>query len=329
MPTPPAKLSATPESAAPARAANAGDYLQIARLDHWFKNVLVLPGTFAAALLLEVPFAHFAGDLLLGLASICLVASANYVLNEWLDAEFDRFHPVKQHRPSVVVRLDRRVVWSEYALLSGVGLGLGLWASLPVAGMSALLWLEGIAYNVEPLRTKDRVYLDVLSESVNNPIRLALGWYVVVEAPVPPISLILGYWMLGAFLMAMKRYAELRFIGSPEQAGRYRRSFRFYTEERLLISSMLYAFGSALFLAVFMLKYRIELLLTVPFLAVAFAWYLQIAMKPASAAQTPEALHRERGFAVYLVVVALLMWLAFLVDVPLLEPLLEPAALQR
>jgi hypothetical protein len=77
-----------------------------------------------------------------------------------------------------------------------------------------------------------------------------------------------------------------------------------------------------------MLKYRIELLLTVPFLAVAFAWYLQIAMKPASAAQTPEALHRERGFAVYLGVVALLMWLAFLVDVPLLETLLEPAAIQ-
>jgi len=37
-------------------------------------------------------------------------------------------------------------------------------------------WVMGLAYNVPPVRLKGWPYLDVLSESINNPIRLALGW---------------------------------------------------------------------------------------------------------------------------------------------------------
>lgn len=331
-PPPPLQESSSPalRAAAPTRVrAGAAHYVQLARLDHWFKNVLMLPGTAAAAFMLEVPLAEFAGALALGVASICLVASANYVLNEWLDAAFDRFHPVKRHRPSVVAMLDPRLVWTEYALLCIGGIWLGARVSPAVAAIAALLWIQGFAYNVRPFRTKDRVFVDVLSESLNNPIRLAAGWYVVSSQVMPPWSLLLGYWMFGAFLMAMKRYAEIRFIGSSETAGRYRRSFLFYTEERLLVSAMLYAFASALFLAVFVVLYRIELLLAVPFLAVGFAWYLHIGMKPASAAQTPEHLYRERGFVLYIGLVALLMILAFLVDVPALQAILDRGPLGR
>ncbi len=37
----------------------------------------------------------------------------------------------------------------------------------------------GVLYNVKPFRTKDIAYLDVLSESINNAIRLLLGWFFV------------------------------------------------------------------------------------------------------------------------------------------------------
>lgn len=299
------------------------DYVRIARADHWFKNLLLLPGTVAAAFLGGVGFGDFAGALVVGMVSTCLVASANYVLNEWLDAEFDKFHPLKKNRPSVVARLDARIVWTEYAALTVVGVGLGTLVS-PLFGVGlALLWVQGLAYNVAPMRTKDRVYVDVLSESINNPIRLLLGWTIVLGNTLPPVSLLLGYWMLGAFLMGVKRYAEVRFIGSPEIAGLYRRSFLHYTEESLLISAMFYAFASAFFFSVFILKYRVELILTLPFVAVAFAWYVHIGMKPESAAQTPERLYRERAFVAFLALAASLMWLAFAVDVPGLAVLLE------
>lgn len=300
-----------------------GDYLKILRVDHWFKNVLILPGTAAAFYVTGASFTDKLGALMIGLGSTCLVASANYVLNEWLDQHFDRFHPLKKHRPSTASRLDAHIVWLEYAVLSIGGLALAWLVSPWFFAAAGALWIQGLAYNVAPLRTKDRVYCDVLSESVNNPIRLLLGWWIVEASSLPPSSLLLGYWMLGAFLMGVKRYAEIRFIGAPELAGLYRRSFRFYTEESLLISSMFYAFASAFAFALFILKYRPELLLTLPFLAAAFAWYVHIGMKPASAAQTPERLYRERGFVAYLALVAALLILAFAVDLPWVARMIE------
>ena len=53
--------------------------------------------------------------------------------------------------------------------------------------------LQGIVYNVPPLRTKDKPYLDVISESVNNPIRLLIGWAMVDPTTLPPSSIILSY----------------------------------------------------------------------------------------------------------------------------------------
>src|SRR5690606_6353933 len=105
----------------------------------------------------------------------------------------------------------------------------------------SLLLLMGILYNVQPFRTKDKPYLDVLSESFNNPLRLLLGWSILVHDGLPPSSILLAFWMGGAFLMAVKRYSEYRFIDDPARAGLYRNSFRYYSERTLLLSSFFYA----------------------------------------------------------------------------------------
>ena len=42
--------------------------------------------------------------------------------------------------------------------------------------------------------------------------------------------------------------------------------------------------------------HRVELLLSFPFLALLFAWYLWLGMRPESAAQHPEKLYQERAF---------------------------------
>jgi len=282
----------------------------------------MLPGTAIAIVLAGIPLDVV--KLLIGIASACLIASANYVLNEWLDAAFDRFHPVKKNRPSVVDDLNPRLVYAEYALVTAAGFWLGSFISVEFVVAGAALWGMAILYNVKPFRTKDRIYLDVLSESVNNPIRLALGWFIVTSVPLPPSSLTLGYWMLGAYMMGIKRYAELRSIG-PQTAALYRRSFRSYTEEKLLISIQFYASSASFFLGVFLIKHRIELLVTLPFIAGAFAWYFHIGMKQESAASTPERLYRETGFIAYLTFVVLLTSVVFVVDLPWLDWFLQNA----
>lgn len=300
------------------------DHVAVARPDHWIKNVLVLPG---AALAFDLAPALPVGEtlvrLLIGLVAVSALASANYTINEWLDAEFDRHHPLKQRRPLAAGRMLPGAVLLQWAALALVGLGIGVWIGHVFAAFGVALLVMGLVYNVRPLRTKDRPYLDVLSESFNNPIRFMLGWSIVVDDVVPPSSILIAYWMGGAYLMAVKRYSEYRFIDDRQRAGRYRRSFRFYDEQSLLLSALFYALTSALCLGVFLIKYRIELILSIPFLAFLFVWYLKIGMRPDSAAQRPEKLYREWPFLLYVLGVCLLCTLLMLVDIPGLAPLAE------
>jgi decaprenyl-phosphate phosphoribosyltransferase len=59
---------------------------------------------------------------LTALLSTCLIAPANYVINEWLDAAYDRHHPKKSTRPSVTGQIQARDVFLEYVLLIAGGL---------------------------------------------------------------------------------------------------------------------------------------------------------------------------------------------------------------
>lgn len=278
-------------------------YLQIARADHWSKNAFMLLGVLLAFFYRPDLLARASlGRLVLAVAATCLVASSNYVLNELLDGPQDRSHPEKRHRPVPSGQINPALAYAEWIGLALAGIGLALAVNREVAATAAALWVMGLAYNVPPIRLKEWPYLDVLSESVNNPIRLALGWFALIPDRFPPVSLVLSYWMLGAFLMAIKRLAELRHVGDREALSEYRQSFRHYTEERLLVGIMFYASTCALFGGIFIVRYRLELILFVPLLAGFLAYYFKIGMQPDSAAQHPERLHRERGFMIYLVV---------------------------
>ena len=292
-------------------------YVQIARVDHWFKNAFMLLGVLLAVFyqpgLLDW---NNLTPLTLAVVATCLVASSNYTLNELLDGPGDKLHPVKRHRPVPSGRIRAAWAYVEWLGLAAVGLGLAWSINLPFFASALWLWVMGILYNVPPIRTKEWPYVDVLSESINNPIRLLLGWFALIGDRVPPLSLALSYWMIGAFFMAVKRYAEYRHIDDPVVAASYRRSFAHYTEERLLISILFYATTCALFAGIFIVRYKIELILFVPFAAGLFAYYLRLGMKPNSPTQNPEKLYKERGFVAYLVVSLAVFVLLMFTSIP-------------
>ncbi|RDV16698.1 prenyltransferase [Pontibacter diazotrophicus] len=309
------------------------DYIAIARPDNWVKNVFMVPGMLFAYIVYQTPLdLTLFSRIMIGLMSTCLIASANYVINEYLDAEFDKFHPLKKKRTSVVRVVNPVLVYTEYAALAAIGLSLAYIISMQFLIISAFLLVMGFIYNVKPFRSKDRVYLDVLSESVNNPIRFALGWFIftpVVALPqsawdivwltLPPTSIIIAYWMGGAFLMATKRFAEYRLIENPELAGLYRKSFKYYTENSLLISMFFYALTSAFFLGIFLVKNRLELLISFPFFALLFAWYLRIGLLKDSPVQGSEKLYTRKWFMLYVVFFAALLVTLMFVDIEWLK----------
>ena len=72
------------------------DYLRLLRPKQWIKNLFVFAVLIFARDLFQLP--------LLGLTAaafvlFCLSSSGVYIINDILDVEHDRIHPVKRHRP--------------------------------------------------------------------------------------------------------------------------------------------------------------------------------------------------------------------------------------
>jgi decaprenyl-phosphate phosphoribosyltransferase len=302
-------------------------HIQIARIDHWFKNVFVLPGLIAA---LGVEAARPSKELwirvLLGMISICLVASSNYVINEVLDAPSDRSHPVKRNRPTPAGLVSVPLAYVQWIVLMLVGVGVGTMVSKPFAITVFILWVMGCIYNIPPIRSKDVPYVDVLSEAVNNPLRMLAGWFIGSSGTFAPGSLLLSYWMVGCYFMAIKRYAEYREIGERSVAAAYRKSFAYYTADRLMVSIMFYGSAAMLFLGAFVMRYRLELILSFPLVALVMAMYLDLSFKPDSAVQRPEGLYREPKLMAAVLVCAAAMTALMLVDIPVLQVIFNPTA---
>jgi decaprenyl-phosphate phosphoribosyltransferase len=299
-------------------------HIKIARIDHWVKNVFVLPGIVAAMGFEPWAATGLVLPTILGLLSVCLVASSNYTINEVLDAPFDRFHPVKCRRPVPLGEVSIPFAYLQWIALMLVGVAVGLAVSLPFAVVVLVLWCMGCVYNIAPVRSKDKPYLDVLSEAVNNPLRMLAGWFIVGSSVIPSVSLLLSYWMVGCYFMAIKRLSELRDIGDSGGAARYRRSFAFYNSDRLLVSIMFYGSSAMLFFGAFSMRYRLELVFAYPLVAVVMAVYLRIGLKPHSAAQAPEKLYREPLLMAAVVLCAVVLLVLLFVDIPAAHRLFPP-----
>jgi decaprenyl-phosphate phosphoribosyltransferase len=286
------------------------EYLRPLRFDHWIKNLVVPVGSFLA---LAARRAHpDPGDvaaMLLAFVVSGFVSSANYAVNEILDAPFDARHPTKRDRPipSGRVRVGPLLVLT--AAIAVLAFGLAWWL-LPrgvVAGAAAL-FAAALAYNLPPIRLKDWPYLDAVTESITNPIRIAIGWSAVASGR-PPALLLVTVWAFGAFLMTGKRLAELRLLG--HQAAAYRPTFQAYSVTGLVVVQLLHALVGLVALTGLVTMQRPAVLPALPLVAVLLGWAFKMTFEPESPLVDPEHLYRRPVFLlVAILVFALLVGLA-------------------
>ncbi len=304
---------------------NIRPYVRIARPEYWANHIFILPGI----LLAFVYFPELRGwaaalQVIGGVACACLVASSNYVLNEILDAPKDRFHPEKKNRPVASGQVNVPVAYGLWLVLAALGFALAFQLWRPLGWTMVALWISGMVYNVPPVRLKDVPYVDVVCESVNNPIRLCIGWFSTGALVAPPFSILCAYWMFGAFLMGMKRYAEFRHIRSSGQAANYRKSFGYYTEERLQESIFFYGALFGMLAGFFMARYHVEMVLATPLVALAMAYYIHLGFKPDSPVQHPERLFRQKTLMVLVALAFLSCAVLLYVRIPLFRRAITP-----
>jgi 4-hydroxybenzoate polyprenyltransferase len=142
------------------------EYIKICRPDHWLKNIFIVFGHVVAwALVLDFKLDWDLARLaVLSLIPACLIASANYILNEILDAPFDAMHPTKRHRGIPAGKVKVPILWLiKVALILGGFFLAWLWNfNWGYHAALLLLLLSGLVYNVPPLRLKDRAFADVI-----------------------------------------------------------------------------------------------------------------------------------------------------------------------
>jgi len=195
---------------------------RLARPADWIKNVFVL---------IPVPFAMAAGTqfrpvpLAFGLLGFCLINSAVYTLNDLFDAEADRLHPRKRHRPIACGQVTIAAAAVQIGVLFLLGMGLCTAACLRIGTIdAAALFLLYAAINVVySLGAKHVAVLDVFLLSSGFVIRVLLGC-ALIEASASP-WLLLCTSSLAFFLGFSKRRADL----TSGLDGHHRPSLRGYS----------------------------------------------------------------------------------------------------
>ncbi len=276
---------------------NLKKYLDLLRVTHWFKNSFLLVG--AAAFFLVYPSVVVLNittilNLFLAIFLTSLISSANYIINQITDLKFDKQHVDKKKRPlpsGKIPILFAYVICLVLFVLSVIFSRIFFHSLFQVVIL--IFFIAGIIYNIRPVRFKDVPYLDVISESFNNPIRFLLGWYVFT-LNFPPLILLFWSWALGAFLMTAKRYDELLFYG--KELVPYRQTFKVYSLFKLKNMMLIYFAITAVLLIMFTLNVSNKLFFfTIPFLLFLF-WIMKTVFSGKAMARSVETFVLSKNF---------------------------------
>ena len=184
--------------------------IKVARPVHWTKNVSLFAAIFLSGYLFDKIYLT---KTVWAFISFCFMTSATYIINDILDRNSDRLHPIKKHRPIASGSLPISLAIFEVLILVISSIFVALLGNLDSIFMTILIayLLIQILYS---LILKNVAILDI--------IIIATGFVLRVYAGAFVINAHLSVWFLlcvvsvALFLASGKRRAELNLVQSSD-----------------------------------------------------------------------------------------------------------------
>lgn len=186
--------------------------LRSLRPQQWTKNLVVLAALIFAERLYDPEALAAAGG---AFVVFCMLSGAVYLINDLMDLEGDRRHPVKKLRPLAAGALSPRFAATATVALAAGALGWSLAIGTAFAITSVVYFVVMTAYS---LTLKHVVILDVLLVAFGFVLRAIAGAVAIRE----PFSnwLLICTLLLALFLALAKRRHELTLLAGDAAGHR-------------------------------------------------------------------------------------------------------------
>lgn len=270
------------------------EYLKLIRVNQWYKNVWIFLAVFFVGELFSAKIIEHA---LIGFVALCLVSSANYVINDIIDIKTDRLHPEKKFRPLA----SGKISILEAAIIGIIALSASIIIAINQNSYFLLsiilLFVLTLLYS---LGLKEEPVLDVILISVNFVIRVVSGG-LLLSISISPWLIVVPFFL--ALLLAVgKRGADLKLL--KENASLHKKVLQHYGQDTinglmlisttcLIIAYSLYAFSRTNLL-----------LLTIPFAVYTVFRYYMLANQGSEIARNPGKIYKD-----YRLVISVLLWI--------------------
>jgi len=267
------------------------EYIKLIRVYQWYKNLMIFLPVFFVGELLDIGILEHA---LIGFIALCLVSSANYIINDIIDIKKDKLHPEKKYRPlaSGKVSILEATIIGIIVLSASIIIALNqnTYFLIAVLVLFVLTTLYSLGLKEEPV-------LDVILLSVNFVIRVVSG-ALLLNIFISPWLIVVPFFL--ALLLAVgKRGADLKLLKG--NASAHKKVLQHYDQETinglmiisttcLIIAYSLYAFSRTALL-----------LLTIPFAIYTVFRYYMLANQGSEIARNPGKIYTDGRLVMFIV----------------------------
>ena len=267
------------------------------RPQQWYKNLILFVSIIFSLNILNVDMWF---TVIFAFILFCMLSGSEYIINDVIDIESDRKHPVNYKRPLASGKLKKtHALVFAAILIIGVVAGSFL-INIPFLIISISYLMLILFYS---LILKNLIIVDLLVISIGFVMRAVAGG-IAINVSISP-WLIVCTFLLALFLALGKRRHELNLLGN--KAGDHRTNLAEYSNE--MLDQMISITTGALIISYSLYTFFVEnyfMMLTIPVIIYGLFRYLFL-VHSRNFGGEPEMLFKDKGMLISMILWGILV----------------------